>query len=93
MALSKKMLDFAERSSWIRKMFEEGAKMKAEFGAENIFDFSLGNPDVPPPPQFQKAMEEQRERARIRRFKLRDKSKKQEYRHDRGERQNKERHN
>lgn len=58
MALSKKMLDFAERSSWIRKMFEEGAKMKAEFGADNIFDFSLGNPDVPPPPQFQKAMAE-----------------------------------
>ncbi|MCK4839308.1 MAG: pyridoxal phosphate-dependent aminotransferase [Desulfobulbaceae bacterium] len=56
MALSKKMLDFAERSSWIRKMFEEGAKMKAEFGADNIFDFSLGNPDVPPPPQFRKAM-------------------------------------
>lgn len=56
MALSKKMLAFAERSSWIRKMFEEGAKMKAEFGAENIFDFSLGNPDVPPPAQFQVAM-------------------------------------
>jgi aspartate aminotransferase len=58
MALSKKMLDFAERSSWIRKMFEEGAKMKAEFGADNIFDFSLGNPDVPPPAQFKKAMAE-----------------------------------
>jgi len=58
MALSKKMLEFAERSSWIRKMFEEGAKMKAEFGAEKIFDFSLGNPDVPPPPQFIPAMQE-----------------------------------
>jgi aspartate aminotransferase len=56
MALSQKMLAFAERSSWIRKMFEEGAKMKAEFGAANIFDFSLGNPDVPPPPQFQTAL-------------------------------------
>jgi aspartate aminotransferase len=58
MALSKKMLAFAERSSWIRKMFEEGARMKAEFGAENIFDFSLGNPDVPPPAQFRQAMAE-----------------------------------
>lgn len=58
MALSKKMLEFAERSSWIRKMFEEGGKMKAEFGAENVFDFSLGNPDVPPPPQFIPAMKE-----------------------------------
>jgi aspartate aminotransferase len=41
----------------IRKMFEEGAKLKAEFGAENVFDFSLGNPDLPPPPQFQKTLE------------------------------------
>ena len=58
MALSQKMLEFAERSSWIRKMFEEGTRMKAQFGAENIFDFSLGNPDVPPPSQFQEAMAE-----------------------------------
>jgi len=52
MAISRKMSAFAERSSWIRKMFEEGARMKAEFGAENVFDFSLGNPDLPPPPRF-----------------------------------------
>ncbi len=52
MAISTKMSDFASRSSWIRKMFEEGAKLKAEFGAENVFDFSLGNPDLPPPPAF-----------------------------------------
>lgn len=52
MAVSTKMKMFAEKSSWIRKMFEQGAKMKAEFGAENVFDFSLGNPDAPPPEQF-----------------------------------------
>ncbi len=52
MAISKKMIDFAERSSWIRKMFEEGAKLKAEFGAENVFDFSLGNPDLQPPAAY-----------------------------------------
>jgi aspartate aminotransferase len=52
MSISTKMNEFAERSSWIRKMFEEGAKLKQEFGAENVFDFSLGNPDLPPPPQF-----------------------------------------
>jgi aspartate aminotransferase len=52
MTVAKKMQLFAEKSSWIRKMFEEGAKMKAEFGAENVFDFSLGNPDVPPPEKF-----------------------------------------
>ena len=52
MTPSQKMLAFAGTSSWIRKMFEEGSRMKAQFGAENVFDFSLGNPDLPPPPQF-----------------------------------------
>jgi aspartate aminotransferase len=52
MAVADKMRMFAEKSSWIRKMFEEGAKMKAAHGADNVFDFSLGNPDAPPPPQF-----------------------------------------
>ena len=33
-------------------MFEEGAKLKAEYGADNVFDFSLGNPDLPPPAEF-----------------------------------------
>jgi aspartate aminotransferase len=50
------MLDFASRASWIRKMFEEGARMKDQFGAEHVFDFSLGNPDLPPPPQYLEAM-------------------------------------
>ncbi len=52
MGISTKMSEFAVRSSWIRKMFEEGAKLKAEFGADNVFDFSLGNPDLPPPAEF-----------------------------------------
>ncbi|ADH84812.1 pyridoxal phosphate-dependent aminotransferase [Desulfurivibrio alkaliphilus] len=52
MAISQKMIAFAERSSWIRKMFEEGAKLKSIHGADNVFDFSLGNPDLPPPAQF-----------------------------------------
>ena len=58
MTVAKKMQAFAEKSSWIRKMFEEGAKMKAEFGAENVFDFSLGNPDVPPPAKFSEVLED-----------------------------------
>ena len=58
MAVSQKMSLFAEQSSWIRKMFEHGAKMKAEHGADNIFDFSLGNPDVPPPPKFAEVLQE-----------------------------------
>jgi aspartate aminotransferase len=39
-----------ERASWIRKMFEEGMRLKAERGAQNIFDFTLGNPSEDPPP-------------------------------------------
>ncbi|HIJ77953.1 MAG: pyridoxal phosphate-dependent aminotransferase [Desulfobulbaceae bacterium] len=58
MAISQKMSEFATRSSWIRKMFEEGARLKAEFGAENVFDFSLGNPDLPPPAQYRESIKE-----------------------------------
>ena len=36
-------------SSWIRKMFEKGLELKRQFGEEAVCDFSLGNPDVPPP--------------------------------------------
>ena len=36
-------------SSWIRKMFEKGLELKKEFGEDAVCDFSLGNPDVPPP--------------------------------------------
>lgn len=56
MAISQKMIAFAERSSWIRKMFEEGARLKAQYGADNVFDFSLGNPDLPPPAQYRQAV-------------------------------------
>ena len=58
MAVSEKMIIFSEKSSWIRKMFEEGARLKAEYGNDQVFDFSLGNPDVPPPPEFQKILME-----------------------------------
>jgi len=58
MTVAKKMSLFAEQSSWIRKMFEEGAKMKAKYGAENVFDFSLGNPDVPPPLKFTEVLQD-----------------------------------
>lgn len=36
-------------ASWIRRMFEAGAELKRQRGADHVFDFSLGNPDVPPP--------------------------------------------
>ncbi|MBU0936575.1 MAG: pyridoxal phosphate-dependent aminotransferase [Spirochaetes bacterium] len=47
-----------ERSSWIRKMFEEGRKLKVQFGETKVFDFSLGNPDLEPPPQFLEALKD-----------------------------------
>jgi aspartate aminotransferase len=56
MAAANKMKNFSQRSSWIRKMFEEGSRMKAKFGADNVFDFSLGNPDLPPPEKFQEVL-------------------------------------
>jgi len=49
MSASEKICASIERSSWIRKMFEEGIERKAKFGPENVFDFSLGNPDLEPP--------------------------------------------
>ena len=58
MSIAEKMKLFAEKSSWIRKMFEEGAKMKAQYGAENVCDFSLGNPDVPPPELYNEVIRE-----------------------------------
>jgi aspartate aminotransferase len=38
------------RASWIRRMFEEGARLKQERGADKVFDFTLGNPEIEPPP-------------------------------------------
>jgi len=58
MPVSDKMVEMIEKSSMIRKMFEEGARLKALHGPENVYDFSLGNPDVPPPPEFKKALKE-----------------------------------
>jgi aspartate aminotransferase len=49
MTVAKLIHQQLERSSWIRKMFEEGIRLKAERGAENVLDFSLGNPAEDPP--------------------------------------------
>jgi aspartate aminotransferase len=45
-----------QNASWIRRMFEAGIALRAEIGAENVFDFSLGNPYLEPPEQFQQAL-------------------------------------
>ncbi len=56
MTIAKKIEGFITRSSWIRRMFEEGARLKAEHGAHRVFDFSLGNPNVPPPERFNRLL-------------------------------------
>ncbi|WP_407702130.1 pyridoxal phosphate-dependent aminotransferase [Tumebacillus lacus] len=58
MTLSSKITEAMERGSWVRKMFEDGKKLKDEYGVENVFDFSLGNPIVDPPAAFQAALKE-----------------------------------
>ncbi|MBP3816647.1 MAG: pyridoxal phosphate-dependent aminotransferase [Firmicutes bacterium] len=54
--ISKKMQPLVANNSVIRAMFEEGQKMAKEFGAENVFDFSLGNPNVPAPKEVNQAI-------------------------------------
>ena len=56
MSVAEKISGFMEQSSWIRRMFEEGARLKAELGPENVFDFSLGNPNMEPPEEFHQAL-------------------------------------
>ncbi|MFH0960347.1 MAG: pyridoxal phosphate-dependent aminotransferase [Pseudomonadota bacterium] len=56
MPVSGKIAEFMERSSWIRKMFEQGASLKSQHGAENVFDFSLGNPNLEPSAPVKKAI-------------------------------------
>ena len=56
MAIANKIAGYISRSSWIRKMFEEGERLRQEFGADKVYDFTLGNPDVEPPEAFHAAL-------------------------------------
>lgn len=56
--ISETMCGLGKESSVIRAIFEYGRKRAAEIGAENVFDFSLGNPNVPVPEDVKKAMKE-----------------------------------
>ncbi len=56
MGIAKKIEASLVKSSWIRKMFEEGARLKAIHGEDNVFDFTLGNPNVPAPEMFKSAL-------------------------------------
>jgi aspartate aminotransferase len=51
MPVARTIAQQLERASWIRRMFEEGARLKKARGEANIFDFTLGNPEVEPPAQ------------------------------------------
>ena len=53
---AKSMMPYVEGNSAIRAMFEEGARLAAKYGRENVYDFSLGNPSVPAPPEVNQAI-------------------------------------
>lgn len=56
MTIAAKVKSSIERSSWIRRMFEEGARLRRIHGEENVFDFTLGNPAVEPPEAFRQEL-------------------------------------
>lgn len=54
--LNQKNVGLGKVRSSIRELFEYGKKRKAEIGAENVYDFSIGNPSVPAPPEVRAAL-------------------------------------
>lgn len=54
--ISEKLKPLMANNSVIRAMFEEGALMRQKYGSENVYDFSLGNPNVPAPEEVNQAM-------------------------------------
>ena len=54
--IAKKMQPYLTNNSAIRAMFEEGKKMALQYGADKVYDFSLGNPNVPAPDRIRKAI-------------------------------------
>lgn len=54
--ISSKMVDLVKNGSAIRAMFEEGKNMAKKYGAENVYDFSLGNPSIEPPECIKEAI-------------------------------------
>ncbi|HCM26832.1 MAG: aspartate aminotransferase [Treponema sp. GWB1_62_6] len=56
MPIADAIREAQSKSSWIRRMFEEGAQLKKRYGADKVFDFSIGNPDVEPPAAFHETL-------------------------------------
>jgi aspartate aminotransferase len=58
MAISRKVKNALDGASWVRRMFEEGEELKKIYGGENVYDFSIGNPNLEPPASLKKALKE-----------------------------------
>ena len=56
MVISKKISESMKSSSWIRAMFDEGEKLKKQYGMEHVCDFTLGNPITEPPKELKKEL-------------------------------------
>ncbi|MCP3891118.1 MAG: pyridoxal phosphate-dependent aminotransferase [Desulfobulbaceae bacterium] len=52
MSIADNIKSFMGKSSLIREMFEKGTTLKAKYGVDNVYDFSIGNPNLPPPQEF-----------------------------------------
>lgn len=58
MPVAKQIAEASRRSSWIRQMFEEGARLAEIHGRDAVSDFSIGNPNLEPPQEFQSTLQE-----------------------------------
>ncbi|MBO5490997.1 pyridoxal phosphate-dependent aminotransferase [uncultured Desulfovibrio sp.] len=56
--LADSVAGYMQNASWIRRMFEAGGQLKARYGADKVYDFSLGNPDLPAPPAVANGLRE-----------------------------------
>lgn len=56
--IAERMVGLVNNNSVIREMFEEGKRLAGIYGAENVFDFSLGNPSVPAPEELNQAVKD-----------------------------------
>ncbi len=56
--VARKIAEASGQGSWIRRMFEEGVRLKSIYGAHQVCDLSIGNPNVEPPAEFHSALED-----------------------------------
>jgi aspartate aminotransferase len=57
MPISKKIAGYLSNGSWIRKLFEEGQRMRRDGTGLPVYDLSLGNPELEPPPEFARSLQ------------------------------------